>query len=221
MMDVMDMSGNSSSDAFSSGAMEEFAALDEELVRGRIGSDDGSPKAAESVDPAVAEELRSEAVAAGLQEADSIPAAAPATNAATSSSIASAAPPPPPQALGDAVDLEDLVGPYPSGRVYFRDIKSVASIIRGKPKNALSVRCGYHQKCTFLLPLRLAPSDDDLKRWLLAVPPNLPSDTEAQRLAKTQRHLALAKAWRDVPVAASSAAPTPHGSVEPARPAAQ
>ena len=107
--------------------------------------------------------------------------------------------------------VEDLVGPYPSGRVYLRDERQVGSFIRGKPRNALAVKCMFHAKCTWVLPLHMAPTDDDLKAWLVAVPQSEASDSLLEKTRKRDEHLALALKFRTpasvVPVPPTGVAP--------------
>lgn len=85
---------------------------------------------------------------------------------------------------------------YPSGMVCEFGIRQIGSIPRGKPKNSLVVSCTAHSKCTFVVPLWCAHTDDEFKVWFTSVPANEPGDTKEQKDAKKRDHLDLVARWR-------------------------
>lgn len=101
----------------------------------------------------------------------------------------------------------NIDGPSASGYCYSDGVRC-CRIVRGMPKNSLSMRCFRHPACSFLLPLRLAPTDDELLEWLfeVEVPDRALSAAahalEAQRLAAL--HIARANRWREPPPAAKA-----------------
>ena len=99
----------------------------------------------------------------------------------------------PPAQAAEALP-EGIVGPSAMGYV-LHDGKSVMRILRGNPKNSMSVKCYRHPSCSFLLPLRLAPSDEDLVRWLFAVPEDKSASAEVRKQLAGQ-HVALANKWK-------------------------
>lgn len=99
-------------------------------------------------------------------------------------------PPPPPP--------ERCTGPSPMGYVSFEG-RSILRILRGNPKNSLSIKCYRHPGCTWLLPLRLAPPDADLIAWSFEVPPATPGMPPAEAKELARRHIKLAERWRPAP----------------------
>lgn len=211
--EMMDLSDREQSDNMTDGAIDELGFMDEELVQAADPATTLEQQAASSSASGIApeiEEMEAAAVAVGLAEPGGVAGVAlPSSDA--SPSIAPIATPA--TALGQ-MSVQDLVGPYPSGRVYYKDERCVASFIRGKPKNSLSVRCSFHPRCTWVLPERLAPTDDELKEWLLAVPPCEKGETDQERRRKAQMHIDLSKKWRQPTGtgAASSAPANPSSS---------
>lgn len=190
---MLDLSGGNEQESFSEGAIDELGYQDEEAIQAaadehRLDSEDLDGASPADIDAQVA----AEAVATSLQDAD-----LPTNPGASSSSSSAAPPPPPPPTQVDRRTVDDLVGPYPSGRVYLRDERTIGSIIRGKPKNSLAVACKFHPKCSFLLPLRCAPTDEALKEWFSEVPEVEKTDTPAEKARKAKQHMALAQRWRD------------------------
>lgn len=148
------------------------------------------------VSPAeVMSQATADADVTGLADSEDATAAAvsgPSPDAPASSGADAAPPPPPPPAEAGAPRPEL---PSPMGYVYLGG-RSIGRVIRGKPARSLSVRCYVHTSCSFLLPLRLAPSDSEICEWLVAEPAAPPGATTAQRQAAAKRHIELAKRWR-------------------------
>lgn len=94
-----------------------------------------------------------------------------------------------------AAEAFKVTGPSPMGYVC-QDGKTVMRIQRGNPKGSLSVRCYQHSKCSFLLSLKDAPSDDDLIRWCFAVSAKESAASTAEAAKLAQDHLKLVEKWR-------------------------
>jgi hypothetical protein len=159
------------SDVLSDDAIDELNNQDEELALREV--DDGADAQAAEEVVGVAEHA---AAGVGLEDSDrpeagALPAARP------------------------RVRPEDLVL-YPSGRIYEFGLRQIGTIVRGKPRDSLSVSCNQHSKCTFVCSLRVAPSDEELKQWFVAVPRNQPEDSAGDRMRKQREHLALASQWK-------------------------
>ena len=102
------------------------------------------------------------------------------------------APVPAPPTPWAAHGLDD---PTPQG-YYYQNGRPAIRIIDGNPKNSVSVRCFKHTGCSFLLPLRIRPSDEALFAWWAEVPA-LPVDAPAgDREAAAMRHNGLAARFK-------------------------
>ena len=117
------------------------------------------------------------------------------------------APPPPP------VPARNCVGPSALGYVTL-DGRAVMRIQRGNPKSSLSVRCYRHSGCSFLLPLRMAPSDAELIEWCFAVPTAETGASAAEARELARRHVELSRLWRAASTGASSSSVPPCGNVD-------
>lgn len=159
------------------------------------------PTIAASFEKKVAEEYDETGMMGGPDHDDDAPGEVRQT-ALTSASSSSEAPPAPSSEIpaesiaaptGETVG--DLVGPSPAGFVSMHG-RTVMRILRGNPRNSLSVRCYRHVGCSFLLSLRDAPADEDLLRWLIEVPAPADGATSADKKELARRHVALADRWR-------------------------
>ena len=101
-------------------------------------------------------------------------------------------PPPPPISAAERYGLEG-----PSDKGYWRkDGRNILRIVRGQPKRSISVACYRHTSCTWVLPLRQAPSDDAIIDWLFSVEvPDYMAPRGAWDSSKDQ-HVELAKQFR-------------------------
>lgn len=104
------------------------------------------------------------------------------------------------QPLAEAPPPE-FAGPTPMGYVS-RNGRSFIRIQRGNLKNSLSVKCYQHSNCSFVLPLRLAPSDEALIAWGQAVPPSQRGDTNEAKKEAAKRHMSLARQFREAAASA-------------------
>ena len=164
------------SDGLSDGAIDELNYLDEEAVQANTGG--VSPFRSAEMSAGVAEE----SVSTGLAEASVVRN----VDVSRGSSVEEASTP------------EDLVI-YPSGRVYDSIAKRhVATIWRGKPANTLALRCYRRSKYTWVLPQWQDPGDEEIKRWILAVPRSKLHDSAEQRRAASKAHIELAKRYRNI-----------------------
>lgn len=94
-----------------------------------------------------------------------------------------------------ALDMSSLSDPSGQGYVY-QNARVVMRILRGNPKGSLSVRCYKHPNCSCLLSLRVAPPDDELKKWFLEVPAAEPGSSKEVAGALGKQHVRLANKWR-------------------------
>lgn len=122
---------------------------------------------------------------------------------AASSSSDIVSPPPAPLDLADAEqpslrERHGIVGPSPLGYLSMGG-RCFLRIQRGNPKSSLSVRCYKHPQCSFLLPLRVAPSDEELIQWSFEVAASEPGAPAAEARALAAEHLRLASKWRPPP----------------------
>lgn len=123
-----------------------------------------------------------------LQPGEPSSASAPSASAADEhqSPTADQLPPPPP------LLWQQLIGPSASGYVYL-DGRAVMRIQRGKPTGRLTLSCYRHTRCSMLINLDRAPSDETLKQWLFEVEPTPPDSSKEARQTLTKRHLDLAR----------------------------
>lgn len=114
---------------------------------------------------------------------------------AASSSAGPSMPEPVAEPQAAAPDTSAPTGPTEMGYVY-QEGRAVMRIQRGKPKNSLSVKCYKHPQCTFLLSLRVAPSDAELLQWCVAVLAPAPGASNEEAKALGRQHVRLADEWR-------------------------
>lgn len=73
----------------------------------------------------------------------------------------------------------------------YLDERSGGRLLRGSPKNSMTIRCYRHPSCQWLVNLRRAPTDDVfLREWLFAV--DTSTDAVEQR-ALAIRHVAITR----------------------------
>lgn len=101
-------------------------------------------------------------------------------------------PPPPP---ADPMARYGCTGPSAMG-YFHKDGRSVMRVLRGQPRGSLSVRCYRHPRCTFLLPLRMAPPDAELVSWLFEVPTAEEGGIAGDVTNLGKKHSDLSKRWR-------------------------
>jgi hypothetical protein len=88
-----------------------------------------------------------------------------------------------------------LEGPDPDG--YFkRGDRRMLRILRGNPRNSISVRCLLHTGCSFLVPLRLGLTDSQIIEWCFALGEPDALATRGEIAEVVARHKALAKRLR-------------------------
>lgn len=88
-----------------------------------------------------------------------------------------------------------IVGPCPRGYILL-DGALFLRVQRGNPRGQLSVKCYWHNSCSWLLPLRLAPSDEDIIRWGLELPSTRYHKDAAVSRQMGQRHCRSAERFR-------------------------
>lgn len=129
-----------------------------------------------------------------------------ATGAPRAGAVAEPAAPSAELALGEAVVGERAVeGPTAEG-FFSRGGRVVMRVIRGQPRNSVSVRCYMHTYCSFLLPLRIAPSNAELVAWLLEGEELPPDANAARRRAAGDHHKMRAERFKSRPGPGASSA---------------
>lgn len=159
--------------------------------------DDIVERVAEPLEADAIDNGATEVVAAGLEDVpgvvDDVGDPSPGLASASSSCgpvaeeepMVDEAPPPLPP-------CDRMEGPSSSGYVYFEG-RSAMRIQRNRPLGRLTLSCYKHPKCTLLVNLDRAPTDEDLKRWFFEGEAAPPGSDKNICIELGRKHLQAAK----------------------------